>query len=150
MTNHTYSEEGLALTKRFEGLRLTAYQDLRGIWTIGYGHTGPDVHTELCITEADAEALLEADLSKAVACVNRLVTTPVAQNQFDALVDFAFNLGCSALSRSTLLAHINAGDFAAAAGEFLRWDHAGDRTLPGLRRRRRAEVEMFEGGVRRQ
>lgn len=147
MANLTYSEKGLALTKRFEGLRLEAYQDQRGIWTIGYGHTGPDVHAGLRITEAEAEVLLNNDLSEAIAGANRLVTVPVTQNQFDALVDFTFNVGCSALARSTLLARVNAGDIAAAANEFLHWDHAGGHVVPGLLRRRQAEMELFEEGV---
>jgi len=143
MGNMTYSEQGLALTKHFEGLRLAAYQDQRGIWTIGYGHTGRDVHEGLTVTEAEAEALLASDIARATAAVNRLVTAPVTQNQFDALVDLAFNLGCAALMHSTLLALVNSSDFAAAASEFLRWDHAGGRVVPGLLLRRQAELELF-------
>lgn len=143
MANLTYGEKGLSLTKQFEGLRLAAYQDQRGIWTIGYGHTGPNVHAGLRITEEEADVFLESDIAGAVAGVNRMVTSTVTQNQFDALVDFAFNLGCAGLMRSTLLAWVNAGNFAAAAKEFLLWDHIGGRTVPGLLRRRQAEMELF-------
>ena len=93
MQQHTYSKEGLALTRGFEGLQLTAYQDVAGVWTIGYGHTGPDVTPELTISELQAEALLLSDLAAAIRCVNQAVTVDLAQCQFDALVDFAFNLG---------------------------------------------------------
>lgn len=143
MANLTYSERGLKLTKQFEGLRLAAYQDQRGNWTIGYGHTGPGVHEGLRITEAEAEMFLTNDVTCAVAGVNRMVTSSITQNQFDALVDFAFNLGCTTLMHSNLLALVNASDFTAAANEFLRWDHTGGRVSPGLLRRRQAEMELF-------
>ena len=140
----TYSEAGLALTKNFEGLNLAAYVDQRGVWTIGYGHTGPNVHAGLQITEEEAEVFLESDITGAVAGVNRLVTSPLTQNQFDALVDFTFNLGCASLMHSTLLRRVNAGEFAEAAREFLLWDHVRGRVFPGLLRRRQAEMEMFQ------
>jgi len=113
-----YSDNGLALTKSFEGLRLTAYQDCGGVWTIGYGHTGPDVHAGLTITEADADAWLRTDVSEAVTCVNRAVNVPITQNQFDALVDFCFNCGRGSLLQSTLLRKLNIGDFTGAAEQF--------------------------------
>jgi lysozyme len=139
----TYSETGLALTRQFEGLHLTAYIDLASIWTIGYGHTGPGVHAGLTITLEQAEILLAGDVARAATCVNHLVTTPLTQNQFDALVDFAFNLGPTALANSTLLRNINAGDLAAAAAEFERWDHVRGIVVPGLLRRREAEAKLF-------
>ena len=138
-----YSETGLALTRSFEGLRLTAYQDSAGIWTIGYGHTRPGLAAGTTITEADAEALLRADLADAVACVNRAVTHPIEQHHFDALVDFCFNAGRGSLLQSTLLRKVNLGDFAEAACQFGLWVHAGGQVIPGLVRRRKAEAEMF-------
>jgi lysozyme len=143
MANFTYSPNGLTLTKRFEGLELTAYQDQVGVWTIGYGHTGPTVHGGLTITQTQADQLLESDVSGAVACVNRAVTTAINQNQFDALVDFVINLGCASLLTSMLLRFVNKGDFADAALQFLRWDHAGGVVIPGLLKRRQAEMELF-------
>ena len=104
MPNFTYSDNGLGLTKKFEGLRLSAYADQVGVWTIGYGHTGQGVHAGLTITQDQADAFLESDVAGSVACVNRLVTSEINQNQFDALVDFVFNLGCASLASSTLLA----------------------------------------------
>ena len=140
----SYSEKGLALTEQFEGLRLEAYQDSVGVWTIGYGHTGPDVHAGLTITQEQASALLLQDAGTAVAAVNRLVTVPLTQNQFDALVDFVFNLGSGNFAKSTLLRELNAGNTAAAAAQFLVWNRAGGVVLPGLTRRRQAEAELFE------
>ncbi|GGA70477.1 lysozyme [Edaphobacter acidisoli] len=144
MTELGYGAAGMALTRSFEGLNLTAYVDQRGVWTVGYGHTGTGVHGGMTITTDEAEALLASDIAGAVAGVNRLVTRVVSQNQFDALVDFAFNLGCASLARSTLLRCVNDGDFAAAAKEFLLWDHVQGRVVPGLLRRRQAEMELFE------
>lgn len=144
MANLAYGLAGMALTRSFEGLNLAAYVDQRGVWTIGYGHTGPGIHAGLSISEDEAEAFLASDIAGAVAGVNRLVTAPVTQNQFDALVDFTFNLGCASFAHSTLLRQVNAGDFALAAGEFLLWDHVHGRVVSGLLRRRQAEMELFE------
>ena len=139
----TYGEAGWALTKSFEGLELSAYQDRGGVWTIGYGHTGADVRPGMTITEDEANALLAKDLSDAVECVNQHVKA-INQNQFDALVDFTFNLGCEALLSSTLLRRVNDGDIAGAAAQFLRWDHVKGNVVPGLTRRRQAEAELFQ------
>lgn len=144
MPNFSYSDAGFALTKKFEGLRLAAYQDQVGVWTIGYGHTGAEVHREMTITEDQADQLLRKDIASAVACVNRAVTSTISQSQFDALVDFAFNLGCGRLMNSTLLRCVNAGEFAQAASQFLLWAHAGGAVVPGLLARRQAEMAMFQ------
>jgi lysozyme len=144
MANFTYSPAGLALTKSFEALKLNSYQDQVGVWTIGYGHTGPTVHGGLTITEDQADQLLQSDLAAAVACVNRAVTAAINQNQFDALVDFVFNLGCAALLSSTLLRDLNGGNFDSAAQQFLLWDHAGGVVIAGLLRRRQAESDLFQ------
>jgi lysozyme len=145
--NFTYSQNGLNLTEQFEGLRLDAYQDQVGVWTIGYGHTGPDVHPGLTITQEQANSLLMQDTQSAAAAVNRLVTVALNQDEFDALVDFVFNLGEGALAGSTLLKLLNAGNFAGAAGEFPKWCHAGGQVVPGLVRRRAAEQQLFEQGM---
>ncbi len=144
MSNLKYSDSGLNLTKQFEGLSLTSYQDQVGVWTIGYGHTGRSIHGGMTITEEQAGVLLESDVAAAVTGVNRMVTSEIEQHHFDALVDFAFNLGVSALLHSTLLRLVNAGDFTTAAPQFLLWDHAGGVVVPGLLRRRQAEMELFE------
>jgi lysozyme len=143
--NLTYSNDGLALTAKFEGCSLTAYQDMVGVWTIGYGHTGRDVLPGLTITQDQANALLASDIAGAAAYVNQIVTTALQQNQFDALVDFVFNLGRAAFGGSTMLKQLNAGDFAAAADQFVLWDHAGGQVVRGLLLRRQAEAAMFQG-----
>ena len=139
----SYSDNGFALSKSFEGLRLTAYQDVGGVWTIGYGHTGPNVRAGLTITQAEADALLRSDVEDAVTCVNRAVNVPITQNQFDALVDFCFNCGRGSLLQYTLLRKVNIGDFAGAAAQFALWDHAGGEVVEGLVKRRTAEAELF-------
>jgi lysozyme len=145
MNQYQYSDDGLAMTKAFEGLRLTAYKDVAGNWTIGYGHICPALLAGMTISQADADALLKADIADAVACVNRAVTEPITQNQFDALVDFCFNAGRGNFLQSTLLRKVNAGDFAGAAVQFGLWVHAGGQVVPALARRRKAEAEMFLG-----
>jgi lysozyme len=146
VNNLTYSTKGLSLTEQFEGLRLTAYQDQVGVWTIGYGHTGPDVTAGLTITSDEAQTLLAKDVSSAADCVNNLVAVTLTQEEFDALVDFVFNLGAGAFRGSTMLRDLNAGDFTNAAAQFDMWDHAGGVVVAGLLRRRQAEAELFEGG----
>jgi len=142
--NLTFSQNGLSLTKKFEGIRLTAYQDQGGVWTIGYGHTGSDVQAGLTITDDQASDLLMKDTAKAVAAVNRSVSVPLTQNQFDALVDFVFNVGAGNFQSSTLLRDLNASNFAAAAAEFQKWDHVHGVVVPGLLTRRQAEAELFQ------
>lgn len=138
-----YSKAGLQLTERFEGCRLTAYQDQVGIWTIGYGHTH-GVTPGQTITQDEAEAYLAADIAWAVAFVNRSVKIQLTQGEFDALVDFTFNLGSGNFQASTLLRLVNQGQFAAAAGQFERWDRAGGVEVAGLLRRRQAEETEFK------
>src|ERR1700723_748805 len=144
VNNLTYSGNGLSLTEQFEGCELTAYQDQVGVWTIGYGHTGPDVVSGLIITQPQAQALLAQDVSSAAACVNNVVAIQLSQAEFDALVDFVFNLGAGAFKSSTLLVDLNAGNIAAAATQFDLWDHAGGAVVAGLLRRRQAETALFE------
>ena len=141
-----YSEKGLQLTKSFEGLRTEAYRDAGGVWTIGYGHTGRDVHAGLAWTPEQAEEALRRDVAEPVSVVNRAVEQPLEQHQFDALVDFCFNCGTGNLERSELLRKVNAGDMQGAAAQFGLWVHdAAGATLPGLVARRRAEGAMFLG-----
>ena len=144
VNNLSYSDQGLALTEQFEGLQLTAYQDPVGVWTIGYGHTGSDVQPGLTITQEQASDLLLQDVAGAVAAVNRLVTVPLTQNQFDALVDFTFNVGQGNLASSTLLRELNAGNTEGAAAQFLVWVYAKGVELPGLVKRRQAEAALFQ------
>jgi lysozyme len=140
-----YSKTGLSLTEKFEGCRLSAYQDQVGVWTIGYGHTR-NVHKGDTCTQEQAEQWLLADIALAEDDVNTHVLLPeLTQGEFDALVDFAFNLGCDALNKSTLLRLLNHNDKAHAALEFEKWDHAGGKVVAGLLRRRLEEKQMFLG-----
>lgn len=139
-----YSSNGLQLTEYFEGCSLTAYQDAAGVWTIGYGHTIGVQPGDTC-TQAQAEAWLEQDVAGAVATVNQFVTVPLTQGQFDALVDFVFNLGATNFESSTLLKLLNEGDYAGAADQFVRWDHCNGEENVGLLARRQAETAEFKG-----
>lgn len=136
------SQAGIDLIKHYEGVRLQAYQDSVGVWTIGVGHTRTAV-PGMMISEAKAEELLREDLEQAEKDVERLVTVPLDQHQFDALVSFVFNLGAGNFASSTLLKKLNARDFAGASSEFLRWDMAGGKKLRGLKARREAERRLF-------
>jgi lysozyme len=138
------NKAGKDMIKEFEGLRLKAYQDSVGVWTIGYGHTAT-AKPGMEITEAQADALLTKDLAWAESAVLKLVTVPLTDNQFAALVSFVFNLGAGALEESTLLRLLNAR-FAGVAAEFSKWVFAGGRILPGLVRRREAEAKLFSSG----
>lgn len=139
------SDAGLSLIKSFEGLRLEAYPDPAtggDPWTIGYGHTG-DVEQGQVITEAEADELLRQDVAQFEICVNGALQVPVTQSQFDALVSFAFNVGCRNLRNSTLLRKLNASDDVGAAAEFARWNRAAGQVMAGLTRRREAERDLF-------
>ncbi|CAH5882731.1 lysozyme [Enterobacter hormaechei] len=141
------SEKGIALIKQFEGCKLTAYQDSVGVWTIGYGWTQPvdgkPIRAGMTIKQETAERLLKTGLVSYESDVSRLVKVGVTQGQFDALVSFTYNLGARSLSTSTLLRKLNAGDYAGAADEFLRWNKAGGKVINGLTRRREAERALF-------
>lgn len=140
---HCINQAGISLIKEFEGCKLTAYQDIVGIWTIGYGHTGPPVHPGLVLTQQEVDDLLRNDLYKFGIGVNKLVQAEVTENQFAALVCFSYNVGLGALEKSTLLRKLNLNLYTEAADEFLRWDKAGGVAVLGLARRRRAERELF-------
>jgi len=139
------SATGLELIKGFESLGLKAYKCPAGVWTIGYGSTGPHVKEGMVITELQADALLAKDVQRFEKSVNELVKVELNQNQFDALVDFCFNLGGGALKSSTLLKLLNKGDYRNAGYEFEKWCKSGGKVLKGLQRRRITERYLFEG-----
>lgn len=138
------SNRVLRLIERSEGLRAHPYKDLAGHLTIGYGHrllpgeTFPDG-----LTPEAAVALLARDADTAALAVGRLVRVPLTQGQFDALVDFVFNLGPARLASSTLLQRLNAGQTEAAARELLRWDRVNGQPNAGLHARRQAEFALW-------
>ena len=138
------SAKALDLIKNFEGCRLTAYDDGFGIFTIGYGHTGPGVVKGLTITQEQADDLLAGDVRSANATLNRLVAVPLTDNQRAALISFVFNVGSQAFKTSTLLRLLNSGDYTAAAAQFERWNKAGGVEVRGLTRRRLAEAALFQ------
>ena len=141
--------KGISLIKSFEGLRLKAYPDPAtggDPWTIGVGHTGPDVHPGLVITEAHADDLLRGDLIRFEDGVRKRCPV-ISQSQFDALVALSFNIGLGNFGMSTLLKKHNAGDHAGAANEFIRWNRANGKEMRGLTRRRLAEAELYRGNA---
>lgn len=141
------SERGIDLIKQFEGLELEAYQDIAGIWTIGYGHTGPDVLPDLRISEDEAERILLEDLAPREAAIHKLVYVWLGQNEFDALVSFIYNVGIEAFRKSTARRRLNNGDRIEAADALLWWNKARINgqlvESAGLTRRRKAERSLF-------
>lgn len=141
------NEAGLSLIKRFEGLRLTAYKDAIGVWTIGWGHTGPDVTPGLKISEAKAEELLRGDLERFEKGIQNLtVGCELTDNEFAALVSLAFNVGLGNFKSSTLLRKLKEGKYQEASEQFVRWNRAGGKVLTGLTKRRLAEKALFLKG----
>jgi lysozyme len=133
---------GAALTEQFEGCSLTAYPDVKGVWTIGFGHTGGVAPGQTC-TQEQADEWLRLDIQGAVRAVQTLVKVPLTQDEFNALVDFVFNVGSGNFAASTMLARLNLGDYAGAAAQFERWDLAGGNVIQGLLNRRIAEENEF-------
>ena len=134
------SQDGVKMLEGFEGLRLNAYQDSGGVWTIGYGHTG-GVHAGQHISQAQAEQFLKQDLAWAQSAVRSNVHVPINQNQFDALVSLTYNLG--AHGYPGLLSKLNSGDYAGAQAMFGEYVHAGGQVLQGLVTRRAKEAALF-------
>lgn len=142
------SAKCVELIKSFEGFRSKPYLCPAGIPTIGYGSTrdingAPITLKHPAITEQEAMNLLRISLASYEAAVRRYVKVPLTQNQFDALVDFAYNAGAKNLQTSTLLKKLNAGDYAGAAQQFGKWVYADGIILPGLVKRREAERLLF-------
>ena len=134
------SEQGLKLLHGREGKRNAAYLDSVGVWTIGYGHTGPDVHPGLVWTDEQVEAAFAKDLERFEEAVNAAVKVDIPQHAFDALVSFAYNVGVGAFRFSTLVRVLNTGDSAGAAKQFDRWHIPAEITS-----RRNGEREQFRG-----
>ncbi len=133
---------GLALIKEFEGLALKAYLCPAHVLTIGYGSTGPHVKPGMIITEAQADALLQTDLDRFEDAVAKHAPN-ATQNQFDAMVCLAFNIGIGAFLKSSVLRFNLAGDNRRAAEAFGMWIKGGGRVLPGLQRRRAREADLY-------
>lgn len=143
MNEYHTSAKGIELIKHFESFRADAYVCPAGVLTIGYGTTS-GVKRGQKITEAQATALLGRDLMIFENAVKRLVKVPLSQNQFDALVSFAYNCGAANLASSTLLKLVNANQFQLVPAQFLRWNKGGGKVLAGLTRRRKAEAWLWQ------
>lgn len=143
------SQQGLDFIKQREAFRSEAYQDVGGIWTIGYGTTmidGRPVKPGMKITKEEALRLKAKDIEQFENVVNKAVTVPLSQNEFDALVSLAYNIGGGAFSKSTLVKKLNAGDREGAKQEFMKWNKVSGKEVTGLSNRRGMEAEMFAGG----
>ena len=139
---------GINFIANQEGFRSKPYVCPAGKLTVGYGHViGPTEKQRFAggITKEEAELLLEKDLDKYAAAVNKFVQKPLNQGQFNSLVSFCYNVGITAFARSTLVRKLNDGDYEGAAGEFQRWVNGGGRRLAGLVKRRQLEALMFRG-----
>jgi len=148
------SEQGIKVIKSFEGLRLSAYRDVAGVWTIGYGstryHDGKPVKpADKLADEQQADALFSNTLGQYEDAVNQYVKVTLTQSQFDALVSFTYNEGTGALKESTLLKRLNEKDYHGAADQFLVWTkitspQTGEKKVcTDLSVRRRQERQLF-------
>lgn len=137
------SPQGVKLIEQREGVRLGAYRDSRGLWTIGVGHLSNSyfpVHAGMMISEAKALDLLAHDLQQVEETIDRVVKVPLQQYQFDALASLGYNIGCEGLQHSTVIHFINLKAFAQAADAFMQWVHPAV-----LRGRRESERRQFLG-----
>jgi lysozyme len=143
------SKNGVEVAHYFESCKLVAYPDPGSKdgkpWTIGWGHTSPEVCKGLVWTQEQADAAFLVDITRFERAVQSLVKAPLIQGQFDALVLFAYNVGSKSLETSTLLRKLNAGDYDGAAIEFRRWNKNDGKVMRGLTRRRAAEECLFRG-----
>lgn len=142
------SQVGINLIKKWEGVRLTAYPDVVGVWTIGYGHT-KGVYAGMNITQTQAEAFLKEDIISHVAYLKKVVKVVLTQNQFDALASFHFNLGAYVLQNdTTLLEYINNSKWQQVGNQMKKYVYAGGQEVQGLKNRRNDEVELFMANER--
>lgn len=143
------SDHGIAFIKRWEGVKLKAYQCSANVWTIGVGHTAamgnPKPVAGMKITEAEADDILRRDLRSVESDVIAAVKVHLNQRQFDTLVSFVFNVGSGALNKSTLLKKLNAGKYDEVPSELMKWTRAGGRVVQGLVNRRKAEADLWRG-----
>jgi lysozyme len=137
------NEVGLELLKKWEGCKLKSYKDVGGVWTIGYGHTRT-ARANMTITQEEADRLLREDLSVFADNVEKAVKVPLSDNQFAALVVFAYNVGQGAFNKSTLLRKLNAGEFESVPTELLRWNKVKGVVVNGLTNRRKGEAELWD------
>jgi lysozyme len=142
------NQRTIDLLKQFEGCKLTAYQDVAGVWTIGYGTTasagvGIEPHEGMTITQEQAEVLLHKTIDNFAPAVASRITVPVSSNEFGACLCLSYNIGLGAFAKSTVLREINAGNKGKAAEAFKMWNKAGGKVVKGLVNRRAAESALF-------
>lgn len=138
----------LDLIKQYEGCKLTAYKDIVGVYTIGFGTTaaaglGITPAKGMTITQERAEDLLRQGVEKFAATVDAMITAKVNANQFGACVSLAYNVGSTGFAKSTVLRELNAGNYDKAAAAFRMWNKAGGEVIKGLVNRREAEIKLF-------
>lgn len=130
------------LIKGFEGCKLEAYQDLGGIWTIGWGHTGKDVYPGLKWTQYQADEALDHDILLTQAQI-AVYSPNLSGEALESVTSFVFNLGIGAYRNSTFRTYVDAGNWSAARSEMVKWDHSNGNIVPGLYRRRQAEAALL-------
>jgi len=149
--DHECSQECIDLIKYFEGFKKEAYPDTGGVWTIGYGTTRYSKFKRVkkgdVVTKTQAEAYLKEDVARFVKAVNKRVTVPLEQHQFDALVCWTYNLGETNLRKSTMLKVLNKGLYDQVPNQMRRWNKDNGKVIRGLVRRRHAEATLFESGI---
>lgn len=146
------SFKGRSMIRSLEGDELEAYQDSVGVWTIGTGHTAaagaPAPRAGMTITQEESDQILSRDLRLFEVGVMKVLKRQPTQNQFDAMVSLAFNIGLGNFGKSSVVSRFNRGDDAGAAAAFLMWTKAKGRELPGLVKRRKVEMKLFNAGER--
>jgi lysozyme len=145
INNFTTSPTGIKLITHYEGLRLEAYQDQVGVWTIGFGTTS-GVYEGMVISLDQATAFLQSDLKKFESDVKNMVKVSLTQNQFDALVSWTYNLGAGSLKSSSMLRALNEGKYTSVPSEMELWNRAGGQIVEGLVKRRHSEATLFSTG----
>ena len=141
------SQNAVDLIKSFEGCKLEAYQDIKGIWTVGFGTTGPGIVEGLTITQNTANAMLTGHVKEIGLSVTDFIGNGIPQDCFDAVCCLVYNIGTGAFKSSTMLKLIKDHDLKGASGEFIKWDHCGGKEIDGLKRRREAELALFLRGL---
>lgn len=150
------TKAGMNLIQHFEGClkkegdKFKSYKCPAGVWTCGWGSTGPphgehDIDSTTRWTREQCDDAFLKDMEKFERSVRKLVRVPLTANQYDALVSFTYNCGATALERSTLLKRVNAGDHKGAAAEFAKWNKVRGKPVAGLTRRRASESLLYQG-----
>lgn len=141
------SKNALDLITKFEGCKLEAYQDVRGIWTVGFGTTGPGIVEGLVISQNTANAMLNGHVKEIGLTITEIIGNALPQDCFDAVTCLTYNIGTGNFKTSTMCKLIKEGNLKEAANEFVKWDHAGGKEVEGLLRRREAELELYKRGL---